>query len=140
MPARTAETMHRSAPSASRTSTNWRNQRFSVAAFGVSPGNGRTGKRGGRPAISRGNGSQTLIERAENPRFNLDDPAAGLQQAWTAAEASDYNHTAVHLPWIREQAVALIEMGQSEHRLELELPTAHDRRRFEIKLESHGST
>ena len=56
---RTAETMQRSAPSESRTSTNRRNQTLSVARSTVSVGSGRREKRGGSPAESR--------ETAESP-------------------------------------------------------------------------
>jgi len=44
---RIAETRQRSAPSASRTSTNRRNQRLSVATSVVESGRGRTRKLGG---------------------------------------------------------------------------------------------
>ena len=51
-PARTAETMQRSAPSVSRTSTNCLSQRFRTARSVRSPGSGRTWKRGAIPAES----------------------------------------------------------------------------------------
>ena len=52
-PARIAETMQRSAPSASRTSMKRRNQRRSVGTSAVAVGSGWTMKRGGVPSQSR---------------------------------------------------------------------------------------
>ena len=63
-PARTAETMQRSAPSSSRTSTNWRNQRLSVGQVGRRVGQRVDDEARRPPTDSRATAVEAVVERA----------------------------------------------------------------------------